>query len=197
RTRAAGMALSYNISVPIFGGFAPFFAASLIQLTGDKHAPSFYLMLTALISLGTLLAARAQLRPGWVRGDGAEETPRIKKVDFGNVNNAIRHCEEPLRRSNPGAAYCGPWIAHMGILASGVDFSFSCCGFLMWRRRGLDGRRAPSSSWKPIFPAARGCQGAKLAGGDAPGAPLTGPSRRKAYELESEGAAVGGGWGDC
>jgi MHS family proline/betaine transporter-like MFS transporter len=29
RTRAAGMALSYNISVPIFGGFAPFFAASL------------------------------------------------------------------------------------------------------------------------------------------------------------------------
>jgi MFS transporter, MHS family, proline/betaine transporter len=71
RTRAAGMALSYNISVPIFGGFAPFFAASLIQLTGDKHAPSFYLMLTALISLGTLLAARARLRPGWVRGDGA------------------------------------------------------------------------------------------------------------------------------
>jgi MFS transporter, MHS family, proline/betaine transporter len=56
------VALSYNISVPIFGGFAPFFAALLIQLTGDRHAPSFYLMLTALISLGTLLAARAGSR---------------------------------------------------------------------------------------------------------------------------------------
>ena len=62
RTRAVGVALSYNISVPIFGGFAPFFAALLIQLTGDRHAPSFYLMLTALISLGTLLAARAGSR---------------------------------------------------------------------------------------------------------------------------------------
>src|SRR5260370_15191683 len=41
----------------------------------------------------------------------AMETPRIKKVDLGNVNNAIRHCEEPLRRSNPVAACCGPWIA--------------------------------------------------------------------------------------
>src|SRR5258708_7541413 len=26
-------------------------------------------------------------------------------------------------------------------------------------RRDLDGRRAPSSSWKPVFPAARGWQG--------------------------------------
>jgi MFS transporter, MHS family, proline/betaine transporter len=62
RTRAAGVALSYNISVPIFGGFAPFFAALLIRLTGDRNAPSFYLMLTALISLGILVAARARLR---------------------------------------------------------------------------------------------------------------------------------------
>ena len=62
RTRAAGVALSYNISVPIFGGFAPFFAALLIQLTGDRRAPSFYLMLTALISLGTLVAARTASR---------------------------------------------------------------------------------------------------------------------------------------
>src|ERR1700692_3722074 len=29
-------------------------------------------------------------------------------------------------RERPAA---GPWIAHMGILASMVDFSFSCCGF--------------------------------------------------------------------
>ena len=60
RTRGTGIALSYNISVPIFGGFAPFFAALLIQLTGDRHAPSFYLMLTALISLAALIAVRSR-----------------------------------------------------------------------------------------------------------------------------------------
>jgi MFS transporter, MHS family, proline/betaine transporter len=61
RTRGTGVALSYNISVPIFGGFAPFFATLLIQLTGDRHAPSFYLMLTALISLAALVAVRSRL----------------------------------------------------------------------------------------------------------------------------------------
>jgi MFS transporter, MHS family, proline/betaine transporter len=60
RTRGAGVALSYNISVPVFGGFAPFFAALLIELTGERHAPSFYLMLTALISLGALIAVRSR-----------------------------------------------------------------------------------------------------------------------------------------
>ena len=54
-------------------------------------------------------AAATQPRGGW----RTKETPRIKKVDLGNVNNAIRHCEEPLRRSNPGAACCGPWIASL------------------------------------------------------------------------------------
>src|SRR5277367_5897276 len=90
--------------------------------------------------------------------------PRNKKVDSGNANTSIdRHCEEPLRRRFHGAACCGPWIAHMGILASMVDFSFSCCGFFDGAGAGF--RRA-ESSWKPVFPAARGCQGAKLAGGD-------------------------------
>ena len=61
RTRGTGVALSHNISVPIFGGFAPFFAGLLIQFTGDRHAPSFYLMLTALISLAALVAVRSRL----------------------------------------------------------------------------------------------------------------------------------------
>ena len=61
-TRAVGMSLSYSISVTIFGGFAPFFAASLIALTGDPLAPSFYLMFTAVLSLATIAAIRAQRR---------------------------------------------------------------------------------------------------------------------------------------
>src|ERR1700722_6487573 len=31
----------------------------------------------------------------------------------GAATVAIRHCGEPLRRSNPGVACCGPWIASL------------------------------------------------------------------------------------
>ena len=62
RTRVSGMALSYNISVPVFGGFAPFFAQSLIELTGSKLAPSYYMMVTALVSLAALLVLRRRLQ---------------------------------------------------------------------------------------------------------------------------------------
>ena len=57
-TRVSGMSLSYNISVPIFGGFAPFFAQSLIGLTGSKLAPSYYMIGTATLSLAALLILR-------------------------------------------------------------------------------------------------------------------------------------------
>jgi MHS family proline/betaine transporter-like MFS transporter len=61
-TRVSGMSLSYNISVPIFGGFAPFFAQSLIDMTGNKLAPSYYLIATAALSLGALLILRQRYR---------------------------------------------------------------------------------------------------------------------------------------
>jgi hypothetical protein len=51
----------YNISVPIFGGFAPFVASWLIELTGSKLAPSFYLIATALLSVAALVALRRRL----------------------------------------------------------------------------------------------------------------------------------------
>jgi MFS transporter, MHS family, proline/betaine transporter len=62
RTRSTGIALSYNISAPIFGGFAPLISTWLIQISGNSLAPSFYLMLTALVSIGALLLVRTQLR---------------------------------------------------------------------------------------------------------------------------------------
>ncbi|HEY2526754.1 MAG TPA: MFS transporter [Xanthobacteraceae bacterium] len=61
-TRVSGMSLSYNIAVPIFGGFAPFFAQSLIDLTGSKLAPSYYMMATSLLSLAALIALRRRFR---------------------------------------------------------------------------------------------------------------------------------------
>jgi len=62
RTRVTGMALSYNIGVPLFGGFAPFTVQWLIGVTGSKLAPSYYLIATALLSLAALLIVRRRLR---------------------------------------------------------------------------------------------------------------------------------------
>lgn len=55
-SRAVGIAFSYSISVTVFGGFAPFVATWLIALTGDPLSPSYYLMVTALLSVVALLA---------------------------------------------------------------------------------------------------------------------------------------------
>ncbi|MGB6535440.1 MAG: MFS transporter [Xanthobacteraceae bacterium] len=57
-TRVSGLSLSYNIGVTIFGGFAPFFAQSLVELTGSKLAPSYYIIATALLSLAALVTLR-------------------------------------------------------------------------------------------------------------------------------------------
>jgi len=56
------MSLSYNAGVAIFGGFAPFFAQSLIDLTGSKLAPSYYMVGTALLSLAAVVALRQRYR---------------------------------------------------------------------------------------------------------------------------------------
>jgi MFS transporter, MHS family, proline/betaine transporter len=56
RMRTTGLSVSYSFGVAIFGGFAPFINAWLIETTGTKVAPSFYLMFAAVISLLALLA---------------------------------------------------------------------------------------------------------------------------------------------
>jgi MFS transporter, MHS family, proline/betaine transporter len=58
RLRTTGLSISYSFGVAIFGGFAPFINAWLIEVTGSKTAPSFYLMLAAMISIAALVAAR-------------------------------------------------------------------------------------------------------------------------------------------
>jgi len=60
-TRTTGLSLAYNIAVTIFGGFGPFIIAWLIRATGEKVAPSFYLMFAALVSFVALVAARRVL----------------------------------------------------------------------------------------------------------------------------------------
>jgi MHS family proline/betaine transporter-like MFS transporter len=57
RMRTTGLSISYAFGVAIFGGFAPAINTWLIEATGSKLAPSFYLMLAAVISLVALVAA--------------------------------------------------------------------------------------------------------------------------------------------
>ncbi len=65
-TRSTGLALSYNLSVTLFGGFAPLIATSLIYQTGDKLAPSYYVIASGALSVAAvaILAASKTRRAG-------------------------------------------------------------------------------------------------------------------------------------
>ncbi|CAM2160664.1 Citrate-proton symporter [Paraburkholderia tropica] len=63
-TRATGMAIGYNVGVTVFGGFTPAIVTWLLGATGDKSAPGYYLILTAIISLGALAwVSRVPMEP--------------------------------------------------------------------------------------------------------------------------------------
>jgi MFS transporter, MHS family, proline/betaine transporter len=68
-TRGTGLALSYNLSVTIFGGFAPLIVTAMIAATGNKLSPSFYVMATSVISIiavlvfGRRVARKAAVAP--------------------------------------------------------------------------------------------------------------------------------------
>lgn len=53
--RYSGFAVSYNIGLAIFGGLTPLIATSLIKLTSDNSAPSYYLIFSAIVALLALL----------------------------------------------------------------------------------------------------------------------------------------------
>ena len=61
-TRVSGMSLSYNIGVAVFGGFAPSIAQTLVDVTGSKLAPSYYMIATALLSLAAVIVLRRRYR---------------------------------------------------------------------------------------------------------------------------------------
>ncbi len=53
--RSSGVGVAYSIAVMLFGGFAPFIAASLIKLTGNPLSPTWYVMLCCGLGLAALL----------------------------------------------------------------------------------------------------------------------------------------------
>ncbi|MBB3175704.1 MFS transporter [Variovorax sp. Sphag1AA] len=56
--RATGMSLVYSVGVALFGGFSPFISTWLLNATGNKLAPAWYLLAVSLVSLLGLLWMR-------------------------------------------------------------------------------------------------------------------------------------------
>ena len=62
--RTSGFSLAFSLATAVFGGFTPLVSTFLIQATGDRAAPAYWLTLAAAISLTGAFAARR--RPsGW------------------------------------------------------------------------------------------------------------------------------------
>ena len=51
RIRMSAVSIGYNVGFAVFGGTAPFVATYLIDITGNKLSPSYYLIVAALVSL--------------------------------------------------------------------------------------------------------------------------------------------------
>jgi MHS family proline/betaine transporter-like MFS transporter len=62
RVRYGAFAIGYNLSTSIFGGTVGVVVTSLINLTGSKDIPAFYLMLGGLIGLWPILRMRETAR---------------------------------------------------------------------------------------------------------------------------------------
>ena len=56
--RASGMSLVYSVGVALFGGFAPFISTWLLDATGSKLAPAWYLVAMTAVSLLGLIWLR-------------------------------------------------------------------------------------------------------------------------------------------
>ena len=61
--RGIGVALSFSVTVTIFGGFTPFVSTWLIAMTGNSLSPSFYIMFTAALSIVALAFVRRRRYP--------------------------------------------------------------------------------------------------------------------------------------
>lgn len=60
-TRATGQAIGYNIGVALFGGFTPLIATWLIRTTGLSTAPSFWVIVAAVVSIAALTTVAKRL----------------------------------------------------------------------------------------------------------------------------------------
>ncbi|GAB3222021.1 MFS transporter [Mycolicibacterium hippocampi] len=58
RVRFSGFSVGYNVCVAVFGGTTPYIVTWLTAATGNVIAPAYYLVIAAVVSLGTVLTLR-------------------------------------------------------------------------------------------------------------------------------------------
>ena len=68
QVRSTGLSIGYALGVTIFGGFAPTIVEDVHPLTGDKLAPSYYVLLAAVLSGVSLAIVAWRMRARAVRG---------------------------------------------------------------------------------------------------------------------------------
>jgi len=65
--RVAGFSLAYSLATAVFGGFTPAISTALIQCTGDKAAPGYWMSFAAICALCATLflyrKAKVQFKP--------------------------------------------------------------------------------------------------------------------------------------
>ena len=60
--RSTGVAISYNTSVMLFGGLAPFYISLVARFTDGHFIPPSYLLGTGLLAITLVLASRTGRR---------------------------------------------------------------------------------------------------------------------------------------
>lgn len=60
--RSTGMAISYNLSVTIFGGFSPLTVTWLIAMTGNAMMPAYYIIAAGVLSLVVVGSTAGRVR---------------------------------------------------------------------------------------------------------------------------------------
>jgi MHS family citrate/tricarballylate:H+ symporter-like MFS transporter len=49
--RVAGFSLAYSLATAVFGGFTPVMSTALIEYTGDKASPGYWMSFAAICAL--------------------------------------------------------------------------------------------------------------------------------------------------
>ncbi|MFD9221423.1 glycine betaine/L-proline transporter ProP [Streptomyces sp. NPDC060064] len=103
RLRYGALSISYNISVSLFGGTTPLIAAALVEGTGNKLVPAYYLMAAGVIGfVSSLFLHETAGKP--LRGSGPMvETPEeARELVAGSRTEASRWARDAwLRLRHP------------------------------------------------------------------------------------------------
>ena len=60
--RTSGFSVAYSLATSVFGGLTPVIATFIVQQTGSKTSPAFWLMFAAVLSLITVLTLFKQMK---------------------------------------------------------------------------------------------------------------------------------------